>query len=233
MEADRPVPMTPAYRAVVTIAGPIMRPWSRMSVAGLDCLPTSGPTLVLSNHDSYWDPIAIAVAARPRRQIRALAKSTLWKVGFVGRLMDSMGHIPIDRRAANEAAVGTAIDALAAGACIGVFPEGTRSLGTPLRARSGAGRLAIAVPDATIVCVRVRGATDVVRLPKRPRIAVEFFRPSGGGVRPGESAGDLMSRLLAEIRRGAPYSIPGRRRTAARYAIQAADAAATTKAGTG
>ncbi|HEV7191847.1 MAG TPA: lysophospholipid acyltransferase family protein [Jatrophihabitantaceae bacterium] len=220
------VPMTPAYRAVMIVGTPIMR-WSRLTVSGLEALPTSGPTLVVANHDSYWDPIAIAVAARPRRQIRALAKSTLWKVGVIGRLMDSMGHIPIERGSTNEAAVDTARAALAAGACIGVFPEGTRSLGTPLRARSGAGRLAIAVPDATIVCARVTGATDVVRLPKRPTIAVEFFRPEGGGVHDGEDASALMHRLLHEIRRTAPCSIPGRRRTAAKFALRAGAAATT------
>jgi 1-acyl-sn-glycerol-3-phosphate acyltransferase len=117
-------PMPRAYRTVLAVGGPIMHTWSRMRVAGLDQLPQSGPTLLIANHDSYWDPIAIAVAARPRRQIRALAKSTLWKVGFIGRLMDSMGHIPIDRKAANEAAVDVAIEALRSGECIGVFPEG-------------------------------------------------------------------------------------------------------------
>ena len=122
-------PMPPAYRTVLTVGGQIMR-WSRLAVTGLDALPTSGPTLLIANHDSYWDPIAIAVAARSRRQIRALAKSTLWKVRLIGRLMDSMGHIPIERGATNESAVSTAIEALAAGACIGVFPEGTRSLGS-------------------------------------------------------------------------------------------------------
>jgi 1-acyl-sn-glycerol-3-phosphate acyltransferase len=81
-----------------------------------------------------------------------------------------------------------------------------------------------------IVCARVTGTTDVVRLPKRPRISVEFFRPSGGGVRPGESAAELMQRLVAEIRAHAPYSIPGRRRTAAKFTQRAAEAATSTKA---
>lgn len=226
--AAHTVPMTAAYRVVVTVGGWIMR-WARLRVTGLDALPLLGPTLVIANHDSYWDPIAIAVAARPRRQIRALAKSTLWKVGLIGRLMDSMGHIPIARGATNEAAVSTAIDALAAGACIGVFPEGTRSLGTVLRAHSGAGRLALAVPEATLVCARVTGTTDVVRLPKRPHVTVEFYRPADGA-RAGEGASALMQRLLDDIRRAAPPAIPGRNRTSAKYAQRAA-AAPDSKAG--
>ena len=139
MSERRPLPW--AYRLVLAVAGPIMA-WSRLDVRGADLLPEAGPTLVVANHDSYWDPIAIAVAARDRRQIRALAKSTIWKVRFVGWLMDSMGHIPIERGASNEQAVLGATEALRSGVCIGVFPEGTRSLGRELRAHSGAGRLA-------------------------------------------------------------------------------------------
>jgi 1-acyl-sn-glycerol-3-phosphate acyltransferase len=217
MNAGPQEPMTPAYRAVVGLCVPVMRPWSRLRVVGLEHLPTSGPTLLVANHDSYWDPIAIAVAARHRRQVRALAKSTLWRVRPIGWLMDGMGHIPVERNAANARAVEVAVRELRAGACIGVFPEGTRSLGRELRARSGAGRLALAVPEARIVCARVTGTADVVRLPKRPSVVVEFFTPAGGPVQPGESATDLMTRLLTQVRTGAPRVIPGRARTAAKY----------------
>jgi 1-acyl-sn-glycerol-3-phosphate acyltransferase len=209
--------MTPAYRAVVGLCAPVLRSSSRLRVVGLEHLPISGPTLLVANHDSYWDPIAIAVAARHRRQVRALAKSTLWRVRPIGWLMDGMGHIPVERNAANTHAIEVAVRELRAGACIGVFPEGTRSLGRQLRARSGAGRLALAVPQARIVCARVTGTTDIVRLPKRPSVVVEFYVPAGGQVQPGESAADLMTRLLTEVRAGAPRAVAGRARTAAKY----------------
>ncbi|MDQ2749896.1 MAG: 1-acyl-sn-glycerol-3-phosphate acyltransferase, partial [Actinomycetota bacterium] len=210
MTVERPEPMTGPYRAVVGLCAPVMRPWSRLQVHGLEHLPMSGATLLVANHDSYWDPIAIAVAARHHRQIRALAKSTIWKVRPIGWLMDGMGHIPVDRRKGNDEAIETAVRELSAGACIGVFPEGTRSLGRELRARSGAGRLALAVPEVRIVCVRVTGTTDVVRLPRRPSVTVEFFKPAGGQRRPDETAAELMGRLLVELRQGAPRTIPGR-----------------------
>lgn len=213
--------MTPVYRAVVALSAPIMRPWSRLQVSGLENFPTHGPTLLIANHDSYWDAIAIAVAARRRRQVRALAKSTIWKVRPIGWLMDGMGHIPIQRGVGDSAAIEVAVRELRAGACIGVFPEGTRSLGRELRARSGAGRLALAVPEATIICARVTGTTDVVRLPRRPSVTVDFFAPAGGQGQPGESAAALMARALAELRDGAPPSVPGRSRTAAKFRARA------------
>ncbi len=210
-------PMTPAYRVVLAVGTPIMYRWSRMEVRGLDCLPREGPVLVVGDHDSYWDPIAIAVAAREVRQIRALAKSSLWGNKVVAKFMDGMGHIPVERGASNAEAMITAEAELRKGACIGIFPEGTRSLGRDLRARSGVGRLAEAVPGATVVCVRTNGSVDVVRLPKRPKVTVEFFRPAGGQLQPGESAADFSDRLLAELRDGAPREIPGRRRTAGKH----------------
>jgi len=216
--------MTPVYRAVRLLTTPIVRWWGRLEVVGADLLPESGPTLVIGNHDSYWDPIAVAVAA-PHRQIHALAKSTLWK-GPLGWILDGMGQIPIQRGKGDAAAMATAIERLREGTCIGVFPEGTMSRGRTLRARSGAGRLAEAVPDATVVAIAITGTVDIVRFPKRPRIRVEFFLPEGGGWREGtDTPGSFSARLLAETRARAPIAIPGRRRTAAKYrARQAAEA---------
>jgi 1-acyl-sn-glycerol-3-phosphate acyltransferase len=223
-------PITRTYRNVMTAASPIIRTWGRLEVSGLDQLPDEGPVLVIGNHDSYWDPVAIGVAGRPRRQIRALAKSTLWKSAPVGWVLDGMGQIPIIRGGRDTRALDAAIQELAAGACVGVFPEGTISRGTRLRARSGAGRLALAVPEAVIVSVAVTGTVDIIRVPKRPRIRVEFFLPTGGQAQPGESATDLTVRIVDEIRERAPIAIPGRRRTAARYRAKAAEAAAAATA---
>jgi 1-acyl-sn-glycerol-3-phosphate acyltransferase len=209
------------YRAVLAVGRPIMYRWSRMRVSGLDCLPATGPVLVVGDHDSYWDPIAIAVAAGEVRQIRALAKSSLWRNKIVAVCMDEMGQIPIERGVSNADAMATAVDELRKGACIGVFPEGTRSLGCELRARSGVGRLAEAVPEATVVCVRTNGTVDVVRFPTRPTVTVEFYRPRDGQLRPGESAADFADRLVAELREGAPREIPGRRKTASKLRSRA------------
>ena len=209
--------MTGMYRAVITVTHPIMLPWSRLRVSGLEQLPTSGPTLLVANHDSYWDPVAIGVAARGRRQVRALSKSTIWRYRPIAAVMDGMGHIPIERGKGDTHAMDEAIRQLRSGVCIGIFPEGTRSLGRELRARSGAGRLALAVPEATVVCCRVVGTTDVVRVPRRPRVSVEFFAPAAGPPRPDESAAQLSERWLAEIRAGAPRAVPGRRCTERKY----------------
>jgi 1-acyl-sn-glycerol-3-phosphate acyltransferase len=211
MRPVEPEPMTRAYRIAMRVCGPIVRRWGRLEVEGLELMPEHGPVLLAGNHDSYWDPIAIGVAALPRRQIRALAKSSLWKIKGLGGVLDGMGQIPIDRGTGDQNAMGRAIDELRAGACIGIFPEGTRSLGRELRARSGFGRLAEAVPEAEVVCVAVTGTVDIPRFPKRPQVHVRFFRPAEGGLSNGEEPAALAPRLLAEIRGLAPIACAGRR----------------------
>ncbi len=202
--------MTRTYRAALAISVPIVRLWGRLRVEGVEHIPAAGPMLLVGNHDSYWDPVVIGIAAIERRQIRALAKSSLWKVKGLSKVLDGMGQIPILRGSGDAGALDPAIAELRGGSCIGIFPEGTRSLGRRLRPRSGLGRLAAAVPEAVIVPVAVTGSTDIARFPKRPRLHVRFMPPVEG-LRPGESPSDLAARILDEIREIAPIAVAGRR----------------------
>lgn len=198
------------YRVVMLVATPIVQWWGRLRVQNAELLDAPGAVLLFANHDSHWDPLVIGVAARGQ-QLRALAKASLWKNPVVARVLDGMGQIPIERGRGDAGALSAAIDHLRQGAHIGVFPEGTISKGEVMRALSGAGRLALAVPEARIVAVSVRGAVDIVRFPARPRITVEFFEPSGGQARPDESAIALTKRVMAEVRAKAPPVAAGRR----------------------
>jgi 1-acyl-sn-glycerol-3-phosphate acyltransferase len=202
---------TRTYRAVMAVTRPVAL-WGRLQVEGLDSVPESGPLLVVGNHDSHWDPLMVGVAAVKRRQIRALAKSTLWDVRGLGPILNGMGQIPIVRGAGDKEALAKAIETLRAGACIGVFPEGTRSRGKVLRARSGLGRLALEVPEAHVTLVAIEGTSDLTGFPRRPRIRLRFFDPASGQPRPEEEAAELSARLLAELRELVPPSVSYRKR---------------------
>ncbi|SCX54684.1 1-acyl-sn-glycerol-3-phosphate acyltransferase [Klenkia marina] len=212
------------YRVVMAIGTPAVRWWGRLEVRGLENLPSSGPTVVMANHDSQWDPVIAGIAALRVRHLRALAKDSLWKNPVVGRWLTGMGQIPIARGRGDATALQAAIDVLREGGCIGIFPEGTVSRGRTMRFLSGAGRLALAVPGTTVVGLRITGQTDVVRFPKRPRIVLEFLTPTAA--REGESAVALTKRVMQEVRTGAPPAIPGRAKTAAKYRELAAEHAA-------
>jgi 1-acyl-sn-glycerol-3-phosphate acyltransferase len=203
-------PVPPAYRAVMWGATPLLKWWGRLEVEGLEVLPPEGPCLVVANHDSYWDPVAVGTAALSVRPVRALAKASMWGNPVVAKVLDGMGQIPIKRGETDLVAMERAVRELRDGACIGIFPEGTRSLGRELRARSGVGRLAEAVPEAEVVLVSINGTTDVPRFPKRSNVRLRFFRPAGGGLQPGEGHSDFARRLLDECRAEAPRVKAGR-----------------------
>src|SRR3954451_15996290 len=203
---------TRTYALAMAVNRPVAR-WGRMQVEGLEAVPEEGPLLILGNHDSHWDPIMVGIAAYRQRQIRALAKSELWDVRGLGPILNGMGQIPIQRGKGDKDALGKAIETLRAGACIGVFPEGTRSRGKVLRARSGVGRLALEVPEAHVTLVAVEGTSDLTGFPRRPRIRLRFFDPVGGQPRPDEDPGELSARLLAEIRELVPPVSLGRKQS--------------------
>jgi 1-acyl-sn-glycerol-3-phosphate acyltransferase len=202
---------TRTYRTAMAVNLPVAA-WGRLEASGVETLPATGPILLVGNHDSHWDPVMIGFSARKRRMIRALAKSQLWDVKGLAPVLNGMGQIPIVRGAGDAQALANAIEALRAGSCVGVFPEGTRSRGREMRARSGVGRLALEVPEAHVSCVAVSGTSDLTGFPRRPKIKVHFFDPAGGQPRADEDPGELSARLLAEIRAITPPTISYRKR---------------------
>src|SRR5262249_26551178 len=159
------------------------------------------------------DTVATGIAAMRRRQIRALAKSSMWENKLLGAVLTGMGQIPIERGSGDTGALDRAIEELRTGACIGIYPEGTRSLGRALRARSGIGYLARAVPEATIIGVACNGTAAIARCPRRrPRVSVEFFEFDRPAIAPAESPQEYSTRLLAQLRKRAPIEVAGRKR---------------------
>ncbi len=204
-----PEPFTRTYRFAMAVCRPLAL-WGRMNVEGAEAIPRSGPLLIVGNHDSQIDPVLIGMAGIKRRQIRALAKSDLWDKPGLAPVLNGMGQIPIERAAGDAGALAKAVEALRESKCIGVFPEGTISVGRTMRARSGVGRLALEVPETRLVCVAVHGSPDFARFPKRPDVDVRFFEPESGQVQPGETASEIAVRLMAEIRAIAPPVDAGR-----------------------
>ena len=182
-----------------------LRWWARLEVKGLENLPARGPALVVSNHDAWLDPLVILEAMMWReRQLRFLAKSTLWKSRIIAWILDGAAQIPIRRGQSDTAALENAVEALGRGETVGIFPEGTLSRGENLRARRGVSRLSKACPGVPVVLVAVEGGTELKRFPKRPRVRIEFFAPAGGQPRADEDPAELAQRLMDEIRDRVP-----------------------------
>jgi 1-acyl-sn-glycerol-3-phosphate acyltransferase len=187
--------------------------WGRLRVSGLELVSARDPLLVVANHDSQWDPVVVGLALRGRRELRFLARASLFRIPGLGPILRAAGQIPIERGAGDAAALRAAVEALGDGAAVCVFPEGTLSRGRALRARSGVGRLAQACGDARLVLCAVEGATDYVRFPRRPSVEVSFFEPAEGQHDRDGAPRELAARLLEQIRIRAPAVPAGRRTT--------------------
>lgn len=192
---------------LVVHAGYPLRRWARLEVHGDERLPKDGPLIVVANHDSMVDPLAVAAACHPARYVRFLAMAELWNIRILRSVLDRLGQIPIERGGAGGGtqALRNAIIALETGETVCIFPEGKLSRGRTLRARGGLGQLITACPNVPIVLAAVTGADDVVRFPKRPRARVVFLTPVASDATP-----ELPQRLLDQIRAVAPPVAAGR-----------------------
>jgi 1-acyl-sn-glycerol-3-phosphate acyltransferase len=168
--------MLPAVDALYTLAKGAFWPWLhfglRWTIEGEDRVPRSGPVLLASNHVSYLDPLTLAYVANLRgRRVRYLAKAELFDKRGLGPLLRAVHQIPVQRGQRDAAhALGAAIDALARGECVAVFPEGTISLDLePMAAKSGTARLARAAGVA-VTPVGLWGTHRLMHKGRRPEV---------------------------------------------------------------
>ncbi|MFZ5647129.1 MAG: lysophospholipid acyltransferase family protein [Bacillota bacterium] len=99
----------------------------RMEILGTENIPLQGGLVLVSNHRSYWDPVVIGCALPKTRQVFFMAKHELFQVPLLGPVITKLGAFPVKRGGADRSAIRTALDHLANGRLVGIFPEGTRS----------------------------------------------------------------------------------------------------------
>ncbi len=117
------------------------RMFFKLRVEGLKEFPRTGGLLVACNHVSHLDPPLIGVTI-PRLNFM-MAKKELFKVKFLEWFMTTVGTILVDRTKGKQA-LEEAIVRLKQGACITVFPEGTRSTnGRLMKGKAGIVLMAI------------------------------------------------------------------------------------------
>ncbi|MEG6616251.1 lysophospholipid acyltransferase family protein [Peptococcaceae bacterium 1198_IL3148] len=144
-------------RVVMRLVLLILRRWR---VLGLNNLPRQGGVVVVSNHTSYWDPVAVGCALN--RPIHYMAKSELFNNLLFATLIRGLKAFPVERGKSDRNAIRYAVNLLMTGQMIGVFPEGTRSTSGELqRAHLGAAMLAFKA-NVPIVPVAIVGAKGVL-----------------------------------------------------------------------
>ena len=139
----------PVYRGLARLVGVALRATSREVWDDARQLPASGGVLLVSNHVSYADVLAVGrYIIWSGRWPRYLGKAELWKVPVVGWFARQCRQIPVVRDSAQARdALAPAQAALERGECIGIYPEGGRTRDPdlwPQLGRTGVARLALA-----------------------------------------------------------------------------------------
>ncbi|MHC4070276.1 MAG: lysophospholipid acyltransferase family protein [Planctomycetota bacterium] len=130
----------------------------RLRVYGRENVPGQGALVLVSNHQSFLDPIFCGVPLK--RPLYFLARDTLFTNKFFGWLISSVNTIPVRRGQADLSAIKTIITKLKEGNGVCLFPEATRTSDgkiTPFKPGFG---LLCRRGEAAVVPVAIDGAFE-------------------------------------------------------------------------
>ena len=155
-----------AYRNVARIVRTFLYATTRPDWHGAEHLPREGGFIAVANHLTEVDPLTFAHYLWDNGHVpRVLAKSSLFRIPVVGRVLLATGQIPVHREtAAAGDSLRSAVAAIGEGECVAVFPEGTLTRDPdlwPMVGRTGVARLALTT-RAPVVPVAQWGMQDLL-----------------------------------------------------------------------
>ncbi|GGB77871.1 phospholipid biosynthesis protein [Knoellia flava TL1] len=166
-------------------------PCARFDIEGVENIPRHGPVILVGNHRSYFDVVAMAnVVRRSGRTARVLGKKELFDVPVLGSFISAAGGIRVDRAEGGQVSYDMAALALEGGEMVGLLPEGTIPRGEAffdpvLKGKTGAARLA-AASRAPVIPVGMWGTEKVwPRSSKLPNL-LNLSNPPTVRIRVGE-----------------------------------------------
>jgi 1-acyl-sn-glycerol-3-phosphate acyltransferase len=132
-----------------------------VEIHGAENMDTSQSYVVMSNHLSYVDIVALFLALPIIPGF--LAKRELWRVPFLGQALRSGGHVMIDRGKLSNAmqSIERAADQVRAGKTVLIFPEGTRGTSDTVGAFKKGGFHLAKAAGVAILPVGLRGSRSV------------------------------------------------------------------------
>lgn len=146
---------------------------------GVENIPREGGVLLVSNHISLLDPVIVGSAAN--REINFMARSNVFNVPFLGRLISIFNAYPVNRGKPDLGALRRTISLLKTGNAVLIFPEGTRSFDGKLgKAHDGACFIAHRANVPTVPVFH-RGAEKMMprgsKRIRRAKLSVTYGKP--------------------------------------------------------
>ncbi len=135
-------------RVAAGVLWPLAMAVAKRDWRGGEHLPRTGGVIVVPNHNTYLDPLVVAHFVWDHGRVpRFLAKSGLFELPVVGRIIRGAGQIPVARESRDAfQGYAAAVAAVKAGECIIVYPEGTVTRDPrlwPMVGKTGAARIAL------------------------------------------------------------------------------------------
>jgi 1-acyl-sn-glycerol-3-phosphate acyltransferase len=145
---------------------PLIKSVMKRDWQGYQHFPREGGMLVAANHLSYADWPAMSLFVHEAGRYPAfMIKSSAFDVKLIGPFLRVLGQLPVRRGEADAANVlKVAEQALAAGECVIIYPEGTATRDPdqwPMVAKTGVARLALAT-GVPVIPVAQWGAQDIL-----------------------------------------------------------------------
>ncbi|HYN30307.1 MAG TPA: lysophospholipid acyltransferase family protein [Dermatophilaceae bacterium] len=140
--------LTPAYRLAVAICRPLLVVLTRREWRGAENLPADGGFVVAVNHLSYLDVFTAGHFLHDNGHTpHVLGKAEVFAVPVVGAIARAAEQIPVHRETGRAAtAYRAVVEAVRAGWCVVIYPEGTLTRDPalwPMRGKTGAARVAL------------------------------------------------------------------------------------------
>ena len=172
-------------RFTVIILRPLLRLLMKYQWQGRENFPKTGGVILAPNHLSYadWGAIALYSYSYGHRFPVFMIKSGVFEVKLIGPLLYNVGQLPVYRGRGDAGLVlKQAEQALAAGACVIVYPEGTATRDPdlwPMVGKTGAARLALSA-GVPVIPIASWGAQDVLPYgSKKPKLWPRTDDPDG------------------------------------------------------
>ena len=152
-------------RLAELLVRPVLWLMTRPEWRGQENIPASGPAILVFNHISYADPFVAShfVFDRPR-ELRFLAKASLFKIPIGSYILRQIHQIPVQRYSTDAVkALQAAIAALNRGEAVVIYPEGTCTKDPelwPMQGRTGVARLAL-LTGAPVIPIAQWGAQRI------------------------------------------------------------------------
>jgi 1-acyl-sn-glycerol-3-phosphate acyltransferase len=147
----------PIWRAVAGVLFLILGP---VRVRGAYRVPKEGGVLVLANHIADVDPIVLQYACP--RPVHFMAKSELFDMPIVGKLIRFFGAFPVRRGEADRHAIKRSAELLRAGEAVGIFPEGQLSETGELQELKAGVALIARMAGTPVICCGINGTNRIM-----------------------------------------------------------------------